>query len=627
MNKSLKDLGKNIAIVILVFFVASAVLAGLSGLGQTKDKSVSLSQLSKDINEGNVKKITVTGQKIEATYSDEKTIKETYKEEGSALTQTLKNFGVNEEALKRVDLSVQEQKQSTWDWLLPLLLYNLLPLLVIGFFVMQMFKQSKNQGGQVFDFSKARAKLFDKDKTKHKISFEDVGGLTEAKEELKEVVDFLKTPQKFMQIGARVPRGILLVGPTGTGKTLLARAIAAQANVPFFSISGSEFIELFVGVGAARVRDLFSTAKKHQPSIIFIDELDAIGGKRGPGFGGGHEEREQTLNQILVEMDGFERDSTCIILAATNRPDTLDAALLRPGRFDRRVVFDLPDVKNREEILNIHCKDKQIDNTIKLDEIAERTPGFSGADLANLVNEAALLAVKHNKARVGQTELLNSIDKVLLGPERKSHLLSTKEKEISAYHEAGHAIVNTFVPNGKDVRKVSIISRGMAGGYTLTLPKEERHFKTRTEFVSEIATLLGGYVAEKTVFNDITTGAGNDLEVASNIARSLVKEYGMSALGPITFGQREELMYLQSPEHETKNYSEKVAEKIDEEVANLIQSAQNEAQRLLNENRDLLMKTAKVLIEKETIEKEDFEELIKADKGPRALKARTKKQE
>ncbi len=627
MNKSLKDLGKNIAIVILVFFVASAVLAGLSGLGQTKDKSVSLSQLSKDINDGNVKKITVTGQKIEATYSDDKTVKETYKEEGSALTQTLKNFGVNEEALKRVELSVQEQKQSTWDWLLPLLLYNLLPLLVIGFFVMQMFKQSKNQGGQVFDFSKARAKLFDKDKTKHKTSFEDVGGLTEAKEELKEVVDFLKTPQKFMQIGARVPRGILLVGPTGTGKTLLARAIAAQANVPFFSISGSEFIELFVGVGAARVRDLFATAKKHQPSIIFIDELDAIGGKRGPGFGGGHEEREQTLNQILVEMDGFERDSTCIILAATNRPDTLDAALLRPGRFDRRVVFDLPDVKNREEILTIHCKDKQIDNTIKLDEIAERTPGFSGADLANLVNEAALLAVKHNKARVGQSELLNSIDKVLLGPERKSHLLSTKEKEISAYHEAGHAIVNTFVPNGKDVRKVSIISRGMAGGYTLTLPKEERHFKTKTEFVSEIATLLGGYVAEKIVFNDITTGAGNDLDVASNIARSLVKEYGMSALGPITFGQREELMYLQSPEYETKNYSEKVAEKIDEEVANLIQSAQNEAQRLLNENRDLLMKTAKILIEKETIEKEDFEEIIKAEKGPRALKARTKKQE
>lgn len=627
MNKSLKDFGKNIAIVVVVFFVASALLAGLAGFSQPKDKSVSLSQLAKDINDGSVKKITVTGQKIEATYADDKTVKETFKEDGAALTQTLKNFGVNEEALNKVELSVQEQKQSTWDWLLPLLLYNLLPLLVIGFFVMQMFKQSKNQGGQVFDFSKAKAKLFDKDKTKNKTSFEDVGGLMEAKEELKEVVDFLKTPQKFMQIGARVPRGILLVGPTGTGKTLLARAIAAQANVPFFSISGSEFIELFVGVGAARVRDLFATAKKHQPSIIFIDELDAIGGKRGPGFGGGHEEREQTLNQILVEMDGFERESTCIILAATNRPDTLDAALLRPGRFDRRVVFDLPDLKNREDILNIHCRDKQTDNTLKLNEIAERTPGFSGADLANLTNEAALLAVKRGKDRISQQELLESIDKVLLGPERKSHLLSIKEKEISAYHEAGHAIVNTFVPNGKDVRKISIISRGMAGGYTLTLPKEERHFKTKTEFVSEIATLLGGYVAERIVFNDITTGAGNDLEVASDLARSLVKEYGMSALGPITFGQKEGLMYLQSPEYENKNYSERTAEKIDEEVSLLIQSSQAEAERLLNENRDLLMKTAKILIEKETIEKEDFEEIIKAEKGPRALKTRAKKQE
>ena len=439
----------------------------------------------------------------------------------------------------------------------------------------------------------------------------DVAGLKEAKEEVQEIVDFLKNPKKYLHMGAKIPRGVLLVGAPGTGKTLLARAIANEAGVPFFSASGSEFIEMFVGVGSSRVRDLFSTAKKAGRSIVFIDELDAIGRQRGFGFGGGHDEREQTLNQILVEMDGFERDSQVIVAAATNRPDVLDPALLRPGRFDRRIMLDLPDINDREAILKIHGRGKPLAQDTKLREIAERTPGFAGADLENLMNEAAILAARRNKLQIEQAELLESIDKVLLGPERKSHVLSKKEKEITAYHEAGHALVASFVPFADPVRKVSIISRGRAGGYTLKLPAEERHLKTKGEFLSELAVLVGGYATEKIVFKDVTTGASNDLEKASEIARSLVKEYGMSEkLGPVTFGDREEAMFLGRKGMESQNYSEKVAEQIDNEVAKILENARKTAEKILRRKRATLEKLARILVEKETIEREEFEGLI-----------------
>jgi cell division protease FtsH len=410
-------------------------------------------------------------------------------------------------------------------------------------------------------------------------------------------------------MGARIPRGVLLVGAPGTGKTLLARAVANEAGVAFFSASGSEFVEMFVGVGSSRVRDLFSTAKRAGRSIIFIDELDAIGRTRGSGFTGGHEEREQTLNQILVEMDGFERDDTRIIVAATNRPDVLDPALLRPGRFDRRIVLDLPDVNDREEILKIHSVGKPLAQKTSLREIAERTPGFSGADLANLMNESAILTARRNKTTISQGELLESIDKVLLGPERKSHILSKKEKEITAYHEAGHALVAASLPHADPVRKVSIISRGRAGGYTLKLPSEEKHLKSRGEFLDELATFLGGYCAEKLVFKDVTTGAANDLQQASDIARRLVKEYGMSeSLGPVTFGERDEYPFAHIGEY--VNYSQKLAEEIDKEVSRLLQVARKRAESVLKQKRPTLAKIAKALIEKETLEREEFEKLI-----------------
>jgi len=402
-----------------------------------------------------------------------------------------------------------------------------------------------------------------------------------------------------------------LMGPPGCGKTLLARAVAGQSNVPFFSVSGSEFVEMFVGVGAGRVRDLFSTAKKAAPSILFIDELDAVGRHRGAGIGGGNDEREQTLNQILVEMDGFERDSNVIIVGATNRPDVLDPALLRPGRFDRRVVLDLPDINDRENILKIHAEGKPLSPDVKLREIAERTPGFSGADLANLMNEAAILAARQNKKKVSQKEILLSIDKVLLGPERKSHILSKKEKEITAYHESGHALVSSFLPHAEPIRKISIIARGKAAGYTLKLPNKEKYIKTKSEFLSEIATLLGGYCAEKLVFKEISTGASSDLQEASRLARMLVKEYGMSEkLGPVVFGKKEELVFLGKEISEQRNYSEKVAEEIDREVSKLIKNSQETATRVLKKKRKLLEKLSKELFEKETIEREEFEKII-----------------
>jgi cell division protease FtsH len=607
----MKNLTKNLIIIILIFLILSSVFTLISDPFE-KQEELSLTEIVEKIEQEKIKKITVTGNNLEIVYQDgSKAI--SAKEAETAFSQSLINYGLTVEKLKKVEIDTKE-KTDFWTWLLPLMF--ILPIFVFGFFFWMIFRQAKGGAMQAFDFTKAKARLFGAEgHSKEKITFKDVAGLKEAKEELMEVVDFLKNPKKFLAMGARIPRGVLLMGSPGTGKTLLARAVAGEAHVPFFHISGSEFVEMFVGVGAGRVRDLFSTAKKAAPAIIFIDELDAIGRQRGAGLGGGHDEREQTLNQILVEMDGFERDTKLIVCAATNRPDVLDPALLRPGRFDRRVVLDLPDINDREEILKIHCKGKPLSNDVFLREVAERTPGFSGADLANVVNEAAILAARKNKQQVYQQEVLESIEKVLLGPERRSHVLSKKEKEIAAYHEAGHALVSASLPDTEPIRKISIISRGMAAGYTIKMPKEDRRIKTKSEFLAEMVTFLGGYSAEKLIFNEITTGASNDLSKASQLARKMVKEYGMSCLGAVSFGEKEEMIFLGKEISEQRNYSEKIAALIDKEVAGFIKNAENQAKNILIKRRNLLKKIAQTLIEKETIEKEEFEKIINQKKA------------
>ena len=491
-----------------------------------------------------------------------------------------------------------------------IILPTLLPILIIVGIFWYITRQAKGGVSQAFTFGRANLKPFGG--FKDKVTFADVAGLQEAKQELQEVVDFMKNPKKYFDIGATVPRGVLLMGQPGTGKTLLARAVAGEANVPFFHISASEFVEMFVGVGASRTRDAFATAKAAAPSILFIDEIDAVGRERGTGLGGGHDEREQTLNQILVEMDGFDRDSRVIVLAATNRPDVLDPALLRPGRFDRRVFLDLPDMSEREAILKIHVRNKPLGDDIDLHKVATRTPGFSGADLANLVNEAAILTVKNGQDKIAQQSFYESIEKVMLGPARTSRLISEKEKEITAYHEAGHALVVAGLKDSDPVHKVSVVSRGRAGGYTLKLPLEEQHLKTKSQFLADIAVALGGHAAEKMVFNDITTGASNDLVVASETARQLVTRYGMSEkLGPMTFGKTQELIFLGREISTEKNYSEEVAEQIDEEVKGFIDRSYRVAEKILSLYRPALDKVAKALIERETLEQDDFYALIK----------------
>jgi len=612
INKTMNPLIKNFIFVILILLVVGGIFSLLYMPAQAPSE-ITTTQLVSDINSNKIKKITVSGDSLDITYTDNKEVT-SMKESGTGLTDLLINLGVSKDSLQKVNISNQPAKQDLWSWLTPLLVFGILPLLVFGFFFWTMIKQAKTGATQAFDFTKAKARLFGADgQSKEKVTFKDAAGLKEAKEELVEIVDFLKFPKKYLAMGAKIPRGVLLVGAAGVGKTLLARAVAGEANVPFLSVSGSEFVEMFVGVGSARVRDLFATAKKVAPSIIFIDEMDAIGRHRGAGIGGGHDEREQTLNQILVEMDGFEKETGVIILAATNRPDILDPALLRPGRFDRKIVLDPPDVHDREEILKIHAKGKPLAKDINFKEVAERTPGFSGADLANVANEAALLAARKDKTQIDQKEFLDAIEKVLLGPERKSHILSKKEKEIAAYHEAGHALVSTFMPETEPVRKISIIARGMAAGYTLQVPSEERKMKTKTSFMSEIATLLGGYCAEKIKFGEMSTGSSNDLSRASDMARRLVKEYGMSTLGPICFGEKEEMVFLGKEISEQRNYSEKIAERIDEEIDVIIKGAQKQAEIILIKHKALLDKVGKDLVEKETIEREEFERLIKGN--------------
>ncbi|MCS6802335.1 MAG: ATP-dependent zinc metalloprotease FtsH [Dehalococcoidia bacterium] len=549
---------------------------------------------------GEISTIEVQGDSIVATLAnDPKTKLQSRKESAISMQALLELQGVKVgNNPGQVKLIVKEPSQFG-EWLG--LFVNFLPLLLFGGLLLFMMRQGQNAGNQAFSFGKSRARMFGGNKPT--VTFADVAGVDEAKQELQEVVEFLKYPERFAALGARIPRGVLLVGPPGTGKTLLAKAVAGEAGVPFFSISGSEFVEMFVGVGASRVRDLFDQAKRNAPCIVFVDEIDAVGRQRGAGLGSSHDEREQTLNQILVEMDGFDTNTNVIVIASTNRPDILDPALLRPGRFDRQVVLDRPDINGRKQILEVHARGKPFDRTVNLETIAKQTPGFSGADLANLLNEAAILAARRNKKLIGMDELEEAIDRVVAGPERKSRVITDREKEVTAYHEAGHALVGHLLPNADPVHKISIVSRGMMGGYTRFLPEEDRHLWSKSQFLDQLAVAFGGRAAEAVVFGEITTGAENDIKQATSIARAMVTEYGMSErLGARTFGRREELVFLGRDINETRNYSEKMAEEIDQEVHALIMTAYQRAIDVIQQNRDKLDAIAKYLIEHETMD-------------------------
>ncbi len=588
----------NITSTIIIFLILMSVYSLIAGLTQAPT-DVPLSQVAADVAAGSVTTIVVNGDGLVLTYQDG-TKKVSRKDPSSSLPETLATYGVTPTELSKVSISVQGQSGFKF-WFLTLAPV-LIPLLFIVFIFWFLSRQMKGAGMQAFTFGQSKARVIDPADTSQRVTFADVAGAREAKEELLEIVDFLKNPKKFLDIGARIPKGIILMGAPGTGKTLLARAVAGEAGVPFFSISGSEFVEMFVGVGASRVRDLFQLAKKAAPAIIFVDEIDAVGRVRGAGVGGGNDEREQTLNQILVEMDGFEQAEKVVVMAATNRPDVLDPALLRPGRFDRRVTIDLPDRRDREEILAIHARKKPFGPDVSLDVIAERTPGFSGAELSSLMNEGAILAARENRKEIAQYDLIRSIEKVMLGPERKSHLLTKKEKELTAYHEAGHALVSSILPYADPVHKISIISRGRAAGYTLKLPFEDRKMQSRKQFLDDIAATLGGYVAEDVIFGDVTTGPSNDLAVVTALARDMVARYGMSEkLGPIAFGDR---MMGNQP------FSEGVAMQIDAEVSRIIDEAKQRAKEVIMSHRAALDAIAKELIEKETIEREAFEKIL-----------------
>ena len=574
-----------------------------------KSEEISISELAGSIKKGDIKEITIEGDKVSATYNDGSK-KVTQKESEIALSETLSLYGVTATDLTNVAITAKNPSGFK-VWFLPLLSI-FAPILVIVFIFWFLSRQVKGSAMQAFSFGESKARIIDPADKKQRVMFKDVAGAKEAKEELSEIVDFLKSPKKFIDIGARIPKGVLLMGPPGTGKTLLARAVAGEANVPFFYLSGSEFVEMFVGVGASRVRDLFKMAKRSAPAIIFIDEIDAVGRHRGTGLGGGHDEREQTLNQILVELDGFEPNEKVIVLSATNRPDVLDPALLRPGRFDRRVVIDLPDLKDREEILQVHSDKKILGEDVNLRVIAERTPGFSGADLSNLMNEAAILAAREERKKVTQYDLIRSVEKVMLGPERKSRLFSQKEKEIVAYHEGGHALIASILPNADPVHKVTIISRGHAGGYTLKLPLEERRLQSRKEFLDDIAVSLGGYAAEKLIFGDLTTGASNDIAVATAIARGMVTRYGMSdEIGPISFEGGTSALYKDGRMIlGEREFSEDVSARVDREVSKIMTNALAIAEGILTKYRKVLDHIADELKRIETLEQEECEKIL-----------------
>jgi cell division protease FtsH len=608
MNRSWKQFSRQLLATVLILIVLVSAYSLFSG-GGAPVPEVPLSAVAADVAAGRVKLISVTGDQLDLTLKDG-TVERAYKEADASLTTTLANYGVTKEALAAVTVTVDQPSGLTF-WLA-----NLLPIILPILFVLLLFwfisKQVRGASVQALSFGQSKAKIIDPADTRQRITFADVAGVREAKEELLEIVDFLKNPQKFLDIGARIPKGVLLVGSPGTGKTLLARAVAGEAGVPFLYLSGSDFVEMFVGVGASRVRDLFRLAKRLAPAIIFIDEIDAIGRHRGSGMGGGNDEREQTLNQILVELDGFEPNEKMVVMAATNRPDVLDPALLRPGRFDRRVVLDSPDLRDREEILKIYTKLKPLGPDVDLRVIAARTPGFSGADLANLMNEGAILAARENRKEITQYDLLRSVEKVMLGPERRSHLLSPREREITAYHEMGHALVASVLPFADPVHKVSIISRGHAAGYTLKLPIEDRKLQSRREFLDDIAVSLGGYAAELLVFGDMTTGASNDIEVATALPRSMITKYGMSEkLGPVAMdtGPAKWLWGPGNPVGESYS-SEAVAAQIDAEVSGLMNNALRRAQAILVEHRPALNDLSEVLVKTETLDRPEFEKLL-----------------
>lgn len=598
---------RNIVLTVAVFLL---ILAGISALSSDqKVKAVSISEIVNLVNGGRVESVVVDQGKVTAKVKDSDTRLTANLGQNTEFITLLKDSGVTTEGIRALQI---DYKLPGWgSAFLSSILPILLPFLLISLFVYFLMRQVQGTNNRAMSFGQSSVRL--SDERKNKVRFADVAGAKEAKEELKEVVEFLRFPQKFLQLGAKIPKGVLLLGSPGVGKTLLARAVAGEANVPFFHISGSEFVEMFVGVGASRVRDLFRKAKRNSPCIVFIDEIDAVGRQRGTGLGGGHDEREQTLNQILVEMDGFETDTNVIVIAATNRPDVLDPALLRPGRFDRQVVLDLPDIKDREEILKVHAKNKPLAQDVNIRNIAERTPGFSGADLANLLNEGAILAARAGKQDIGTGELREAIEKVVLGPKRASHILSPAEKKVTAYHEGGHALIGAVLPHADPVHKVTVLSRGRAAGYTMKLPNEEKHMQTKSSFLDEIAALLGGYAAEKLVFNELTTGASNDLKVATNMARKLVTTYGMSdAVGPVTLAEPSETVFLGRDIAEHKNYSEQVAAEVDAEIRRIMHEQLTRATAVLTEHRAYLDTIATRLVAEETLEQEQFHEIVRA---------------
>ena len=567
---------------------------------------IPFSQVVKMAKKGSLQSIEVNGDRLKIIGKDEQTFT-SRKEQGASVIESLYNNGIDP---LTSDLQVTVKGASGLTSIIGIFL-NLLPLIFLGAVLLFMFRQAQGSSNKTFSFGKSKARM--QIGNQPEVKFDDVAGVEEAKQELQEVVEFLKFPDRFLSLGARIPRGVLLVGPPGTGKTLLAKAVAGEAEVPFFSISGSEFVEMFVGVGASRVRDLFNQAKKHSPCIVFVDEIDAVGRHRGAGLGGGHDEREQTLNQILVEMDGFDTKTNIIVIAATNRPDILDPALLRPGRFDRKVTIDIPDVKGRVQILEVHSKGKPISKEVDLEYVSKQTPGFSGADLANLVNESAILAARKNQKSISAEEFNESVDRVMMGPARKSKVISAREKKITAYHEAGHALVGFLLPNTDKVSKVTIVSRGHAGGYTKSLPEEDKSLWSAQQFKERMAFAMGGRAAEEINFGEMTTGASNDLNQATDTARSMVTKYGMSnELGPRTFGKREEMIFLGKEISESRDYSDKVAETIDKEVKSLLEEAYATAKTLLTKNKPKLKQIAEHLMEHETLEGSMLENLFEA---------------
>ena len=606
---NMRPMRNSVLYIVVAMMLVAFLVVSLTRNSQGSVAVMDIGEVAKLARAGDVDRITVNGQDLTVETEDGKTYK-SRKEARGSVVEALQDLGVPASAFgsDADQIVIQVKVPSIWTNISPLLFSVVPVLLMAGFFIFLM-RQAQGAGNQAFSFGKSKARVFTGDKPT--VTFQDVAGAEEAKQELQEVVEFLKEPQKFASLGARIPKGVLLIGPPGTGKTLMAKAISGEAGVPFFSISGSEFVEMFVGVGASRVRDLFEQAKKNSPCIIFIDEIDAVGRQRGAGLGGSHDEREQTLNQILVEMDGFDTDTNVILIAATNRPDILDPALLRPGRFDRQVVMDRPDAKGREAILNVHIKGKPLEPDINLATIAKGTPGFAGADIENLVNEAAILAARRNKRAIGMPEFQEAVERVIAGPERRSRLITEEERQIVAYHEAGHAVVMQMLPNSDPVHKITIVSRGMALGYTMPLPEEDRLLYSRDRFRDELAGLLGGRVAEEEVFGDITTGASNDLERVTSLARRMVTQYGMSdVLGPQTFGEKEELIFLGREIGEQRNYSEEIAEEIDREVRKLVNEAHVRATTIIRESRAKLDELARRLIEHETVDASEFQAMF-----------------